>query len=98
MEPVRGRGARPQKHGWWRYVPREETAERLRTIQRLRLASYLNRRPVQIFLIIVTYTLLCLLALLKGYGALALLALLPLILAPLLGYLVYWLTWKEFNE
>jgi len=98
MEPVRGRGPRPQKHGWWRYVPREETAERLRTIQRLRLASYLHRRSVQISLLIGLYALLCLLALLLGYGALALLALLPLLLAPLLGYLVYWLTWKEFNE
>jgi hypothetical protein len=96
MEPLPG--PRPQNHRWWRYVPREEAGERLRTIQRLRLASYLQRRRVQISLLISVYALLCLCSLLLGYGGLALLALLPLLLAPLLGYLVYWLTWKEFNE
>jgi hypothetical protein len=92
------RPPRPQQDGWWRFVPHEERGERLRTIRRLRLQSLLRRRPLQIGLLMGFYAVLCLLTLALGYGGLALLAVLPLLLAPPLGYLVYWLTWKEFNE
>jgi hypothetical protein len=79
-------------------VPKGERAERRRTVQRLRLANRLRHRPNQIALLIGFYALLCGVPFALGLGGLALMALLPLLLAPPLAYLVYWLTWKEFNE
>ena len=44
------------------------------------------------------YLLLCLLPLSLGLVTLTGFALLPLLLVPPVGYLIYWLVWKEFHH
>ena len=88
----------PRHHAWWRYVPEAARAGRLQAAQRLRWQQRFARRRVQISILVAIYTILCLLPLLVRMKSLALLAGLPLLLLPALGYLVYWLTWKEFHH
>lgn len=88
----------PRHHAWWRYVPESARAGRLQLVQRRRWQQRLARRRVQISILVGLYSILCLAPLLVGVKSLALLAGLPLLLLPALGYLVYWLTWKEFHH
>ncbi len=64
---------------------------------RRRLVAWLKRKPQRIGLTVVTYLLICGLPLAWGLPLITLVALLPLLLAPPLGWLVYWLVWKEFH-
>jgi hypothetical protein len=86
-------------HPWWQHLPAERRSRRqhARLVLR-RLRAWLLLRRQQIGLASGFYLLLCLLPILLGRPALGLVALLPLLLVPPVGYLIYWLMWKEFHH
>lgn len=88
----------PRHHAWWSYVPEEQRSGRLKAAQRQRWQQCLARRRNQISFLVGIYATLCAIPLLVGINSLALLAGLPLLLLPALGYLIYWLIWKEFHH
>lgn len=88
----------PRNHAWWRYVPESSRAGRLQAVQRQRWQQWLGKRGNRIKILLGLYISFCALPLFLGLQSLALLAVLPLLLLPPLGYLVYWLTWKEFHH
>ncbi|WP_216899865.1 hypothetical protein [Synechococcus sp. CCY 9618] len=83
---------------WWRFVPAQERRRRRFKAWRLRCRERLLRRPVGIGLAFATYGLGLLWLLSQLPPVVGLLALAPMVLLPLLGYLTYWLLWKEFHE
>lgn len=84
--------------GWWRFVPPEQRRRRRFKAWRLRLRERLYQRQLGIALAFLTYGLVLLWLVLYLPPEVTLLALAPMILLPLLGYLTYWLLWKEFHE
>lgn len=86
-------------HPWWQHLPPERRRRRDHARLRLRrLRAWAAQRRQLIGLSLGFYLLLCLLPVLLGLPALGVVALLPLLLVPPVGYLVYWLTWKEFHH
>jgi hypothetical protein len=83
---------------WWRFVPVKQRRQRRFKAWRLRWKERLKQRPVGITLALLAYGLLVLWMLFNLPMVVALLALAPILLVPLLGYLTYWLLWKEFHE
>jgi apolipoprotein N-acyltransferase len=81
---------RPQGD-WWRFVPPEQP-------WRLRFKERLRQRWVGLALAFLAYGLVLLWLVLHLPPVVTLLALAPMILLPVLGYLTYWLLWKEFHE
>jgi hypothetical protein len=88
----------PRLHPWWNYVPKSARAGRLNSARKRRWQQRFQKRPVRIAILVGLYAALCTFPLLMGVQSLAMLAVLPLLLLPALGYLVYWLTWKEFHH
>ena len=88
----------PQPGVWIRYVPVEQRPRRLRRWRRQWLSAQLQRRRVQVALLVVLDLLICLVPWWMGLRSLTLLALLPLLTVPAVGYLAYWLTWQEFHR
>jgi len=86
-------------HPWWHHLPPERRRRRdyVRLLSRRARAWLLQRRQL-IVSALAFYLLLCLVPFLLGVPALALMALLPVLLVPPVGYLVYWLVWKEFHH
>ncbi len=86
-------------HPWWHHLPveRRRRREHARLLAR-RWRAWLMERRQLIVLAVGFYLILCTLPLLFGLPALAGVALLPLILVPPVGFLVYWLVWKEFHH
>jgi hypothetical protein len=83
---------------WWRFVPPEQRRRRRFKAWRLRWRERLGQRSVAIALAFLSYGLVLLGLALNMPPVVALFALAPMILLPLLGYLTYWLLWKEFHE
>ncbi|KEF41550.1 MAG: hypothetical protein ER33_10720 [Cyanobium sp. CACIAM 14] len=83
---------------WWRFVPAEQLRRRRFKAWRLRWKERLRRRGVAIALAFLCYGLVVIALLLHLPPLVGLLALAPMVLLPLLGYLTYWLLWKEFHE
>jgi hypothetical protein len=83
---------------WWRFVPANERPRRRFKALRLRWKERLGQRSVGIALAFLSYGLFLLWLLLNLPPVVALFALAPMVLLPLLGYLTYWLMWKEFHE
>ncbi len=83
---------------WWRFVPAGQRRRRRLKTWRLRWRERLSRRSVAIALAVLAYGLVLLGLLIHLPMVIALLALAPMVLLPLLGYLTYWLLWKEFHE
>ncbi len=83
---------------WWRYVPEPDRPKRLQRWRRAWLVAQLQRRRVQIALLIVLNVLIALLPWWMGLHSLTVLALLPLVSVPLVGALAYWITWGEFHR
>lgn len=93
------RRLRQPPHPWWHYLPAER--RRRREVARLllrRCRAWLAQRRQLIVLAIGFYLILCSLPLCLGLPVLAVVAILPLILVPPVGFLVYWLVWKEFHH
>ena len=85
-------------HPWWDYLPPERRTRqlKLRLLAR-RLRAWLLQRRQLIAVAIAVYVLLCAVPLLLGLPGLTGVALLPLLLVPPVGWLIYWLVWKEFH-
>ena len=88
----------PQPGAWWRYVPAEEQPRRRQQWRRAWLRAQLQRRRVQIALLLLLNLLICLVPWWLGLRSLAVLALLPVVAVPLVGALAYWITWQEFHR
>ena len=83
---------------WWRFVPPKQRHRRRFKAWRLRWKERLSQRWLGITLAFLTYVLVILWLMLHLPPVVTLLALAPMVLLPLLGYLTYWLLWKEFHE
>ena len=86
-------------HPLWGFLPREQRSRRvLFHLRRRRLWAWLKQKRQRISLVVILYLLLwSIIPLLAGEPLLSLFAVLPLVLVPPIGYLVYWLVWKEFH-
>ena len=85
-------------HPLWQYLPPERRKARHRqALQRKRLLSWFRGHRQRIGLITTLYLLIWCLPLLLGQVLITASALLPLLLVPPVGWLVYWLMWKEFH-
>ncbi len=60
--------------------------------------AWLRTRHNAIIVLALTYIGLCLVPLAIGMPLFSGFALLPMILAPALGWICYWLVWKEFHD
>ena len=85
-------------HPLWGFLPRERRSRRvLFQLRRRRLWAWLKQRRQRIGLVVTLYLLIWSIPLLAGEPLLSVFAFLPLVLVPPIGYLVYWLVWKEFH-
>ena len=85
-------------HPLWEYLPSEQrTRQALLQLRLRRLRSWLQQRRQSIQLILITYVVFWSIPLLIGQALMTVFALLPLLLVPPVGYLIYWLVWKEFH-
>ena len=85
-------------HPFWPYLPREaRTTRMLCQLRMRRLRFWLSQRRQSIRLILIAYVVVWSIPLLIGQFLMTVVALLPLVLVPPVGYLVYWLVWKEFH-
>lgn len=86
-------------HPWWQHLPPEQRRRRhhLQLLSQ-RLFTWLKQRRQLIVASAVFYLILCLAPMLIGLHSLSLVALLPILLVPPVGYLIYWLVWKEFHH
>ena len=85
-------------HPLWAHLPPERRNWRAsQTLRLRRLWAWLKQKRQRIGLVVITYLLIWSIPLLAGEPLLSAFALLPLILVPPVGYLVYWLVWKEFH-
>lgn len=83
---------------WSHYLPPGERRRRDRRRRLQRWLTALRQRRSVIVACVAVYLCWCM-ALLVGQMWFAFsLALLPLLFLPPLGYLAWWLVWKEFNE
>ena len=87
-----------QAADWSDFVPEHERKNRRRRRRRAQLGAMLRDRKALIRICLGTYLSLCLALLLTGQLMLTAYALLPVLLTPPLGYMMYWLVWKEFHE
>ena len=85
-------------HPLWDHLPPERRSWRARqSLRRRRLWAWLKQRRQRIALVVLLYLLIWSIPLLAGEPLLSAFAVLPLLLVPPVGYLVYWLVWKEFH-
>ena len=85
-------------HPLWRYLPQERRTARHRQLLRARrLLAWTQGRRERLVGITSLYVLIWLIPLLMGQPIITLFALLPLLLVPPVGWLVYWLVWREFH-
>ena len=85
-------------HPLWRYLPQERRTARDRQLLRARrLLARAQGRRERLVGITSLYVLIWLIPLLMGQPIITLFALLPLLLVPPVGWLVYWLVWREFH-
>ena len=85
-------------HPLWSFLPIERRSrEALFQLRRRRLWAWLKQKRQRIGLVMIVYLLIWSIPLLAGEPLLSAFAILPLVLVPPVGYLVYWLVWKEFH-
>ena len=85
-------------HPLWRYLPQERrTARHRQQLRARRLLAWAQGRRERLVGITSLYVLIWLIPLLMGQPIITLFALLPLLLVPPVGWLVYWLVWREFH-
>ncbi|CRY91202.1 putative membrane protein [Synechococcus sp. WH 8103] len=63
-----------------------------------RLKAWLGGRRQRVSLTVAVYLLVWSMPLLVGQPVITVFALMPLLLVPPVGWLVYWLVWKEFHD
>ena len=85
-------------HPLWCFLPTERRSRKvLSQLRRRRLWAWLKQKRQRIGLVVILYLLIWSIPLLAGEPLLSAFAVLPLVLVPPVGYLVYWLVWKEFH-
>ena len=85
-------------HPLWPFLPTEQRSRQaLFQLRRRRLLAWLKQKRQRIGLVVILYLLIWSILLLAGEPLLSAFAVLPLVLVPPVGYLVYWLVWKEFH-
>jgi len=85
-------------HPLWGFLPKEaRTARALIQLRRRRLWAWIKQKRQRTGVVVLVYLLIWSVPLLIGEPLLSAFAVLPLILVPPVGYLVYWLVWKEFH-
>ena len=85
-------------HPLWPFLPTEQRSRQaLFQLRRRRLLAWLKQKRQRIGLVVILYLLIWSIPLLAGEPLLSAFAVLPLVLVPPVGYLVYWLVWKEFH-
>ena len=86
-------------HPLWTFLPREQRSRKALFQLRLRrIWAWLKQKRQRIGLVVILYMLIWSIPLLVGEHLLTAFAFLPLVLVPPVGYLVYWLVWKEFHN
>lgn len=83
---------------WIEYLPEEESRKRQAQRRRLRRFQFLRKRGFWICLCIAVYALWCLSLLAKGNILAFSLSLIPLFSMPAIGWLAWWLVYKEFHK
>ena len=83
---------------WADYLPPEQRGRRQRQRRQQRLLTLLRQRRVLVGSCVGAYLIWCLALLAGGMVFAFSLALLPILFLPPLGYLAWWLVWKEFNQ
>ena len=85
-------------HPLWEYLPGERRSHQALFQLRLRrLWAWLKQKRQRISLLVIVYLLFWSIPLVTGQPLISVFAFLPLALVPPLGYMVYWLIWKEFH-
>ena len=85
-------------HPLWSFLPSDtRTRQSLLRLRRQRLWAWLKQKRQRTGVVVLVYLLIWSAPLLIGEPLLSAFAVLPLILVPPVGYLVYWLVWKEFH-
>ena len=86
-------------HPFWHHLPPEQRTRTARLALNLqRLKAWLGGRRQRVCLTVVVYLLVWSMPLLVGQPVITVFALMPLLLVPPVGWLVYWLVWKEFHD
>ena len=85
-------------HPLWDYLPSERRSRRALFQLRLRrLWTWLKQKRQRISLVLMLYLMFWSIPLVMGQALISVFAFLPLVLVPPVGYMVYWLVWKEFH-
>ena len=83
---------------WIDYLPENDRQQVTSRRRRQRLVTRLRQRRVLVGVCLGFYGLWCLILLIRGLTFAFTLSLLLLLFTPLIGYLAWWLVWKEFNS
>jgi hypothetical protein len=83
---------------WLDYLPPEARRERKALRRRLQILQNLRKRSLWVVVCIAIYAIWCLGLLLSGNSFAFMLALIPLMTIPSLGWLAWWLMYKEFHD
>ena len=85
-------------HPLWKYLPSERRSHQALFQLRLRrLWAWLKQKRQRISFLVILYLLFWSIPLVMGQPLISIFAFLPLVLVPPVGYMVYWLIWKEFH-
>ena len=86
-------------HPLWSYLPDDQrNLQALNVLRRRRIWAWLKQKRQRIGVVVLAYILMWSVPLLIGEPLMTVFAFLPLVLVPPVGYLVYWLVWKEFHS
>ena len=86
-------------HPLWNYLPDDQrNLRQLSVLRRRRIWAWLKQKRQRIGVVVLAYILMWSVPLLIGEPLMTVFAFLPLVLVPPVGYLVYWLVWKEFHD
>lgn len=86
-------------HPLWNYLPDDQrNLRQLSVLRRRRIWAWLKQKRQRIGVVVLAYILMWSVPLIIGETLMTVFAFLPLVLVPPVGYLVYWLVWKEFHD
>jgi hypothetical protein len=83
---------------WSQYIPEQQRREALQLRRRLRRRALMKQRRFWVQLCLTLYAIWCLKLIVSGEGFVFSLSLVPLLTLPAVGWLAWWLVYKEFNN
>jgi hypothetical protein len=86
------------QHDWINYLPEEERKKRASERKRLRQMQFFRQRRTWLGTCLGVYIFWCISLLIKGNHFAFFLALIPLISMPAIGWLSWWLVYKDFHD